>query len=54
MTYYSETPREGISLPDGTFKEFSKMANPVGAHLPTSAGLYTKENFKTEKYKAKV
>ena len=49
MTYYSETPREGISLP-----EFSKMANPVGAHLPTSAGLYTKENFKTEKYKAKV
>ena len=51
MTYYSETPKEGISLHS---KEFSKMANPVGAHLPTSAGLYTKENFKTEKYKAKV
>ena len=46
MTYYSETPREGISLPDGTFKGVLKDG--------TSAGLYTKESFKTEKYKAKV
>ena len=54
MTYYSETPREGISLPDGTFKGVLKDGKPSWAHLPTSTGLYTKESFKTEKYKAKV
>ena len=46
MTYYSETPKEGISLPDGTFKGVLKDGKPSWGTLTDLCGIiYEGENY---------
>ena len=53
MTYYSETPREGISLPDGTFKGVLKDGKPSWGTLTDLCGIIYEGEFQDGKIQGK-
>ena len=53
MTYYSETPREGISLPDGTFKGVLKDGKPSWGTLTDLYGIIYEGEFQDGKIQGK-
>ena len=53
MTYYSETPKEGISLPDGTFKGVLKDGKPSWGTLTDLCGIIYEGEFQDGKIQGK-
>lgn len=53
MTYYSETPREGISLPDGTFKGVLKDGKPSWGTLTDLCGIIYEGEFQDGRIQGK-